>query len=148
MNQSLSLITNKNNEQINKILRNFEKYLSTVNTGIISPRLLDNIYIKYDSKTIKIANIANIIVKKNIITIKPWDKKYIKFIENAILEHQSKFFPNNKGEYITIIIPPLTKEDRIGILKALKKQGEEIKIAMRQARRNSNNLIKTYIKKK
>jgi ribosome recycling factor len=147
MNQSLSLITDKNKEQVDKILKSFEKYLLTINTGVITPKLLDHIYINHNDKKIKIAHIATIVVKANIITINPWDKQHNKFIEKAIIESSLNFFPNNNGKQISIQIPPLTKEDRLNILKDFKKQGEQIKVSIRQARRNSNNLVKSYIKK-
>jgi len=146
MNQSLSLITDKNNKQINTILKTFDKYLLTINTGVITPNLLDNIYIEVSGKKVKIAHIATITIKRNIISINPWDKKNIKFVEKAILNSSSTFFPHNNGNQILIKIPPLTKDDRIDILKQLKGQAENIKIQVRQTRRNSNNLIKSHIK--
>lgn len=148
MNQSLSLITDKNKEQITSTLLSFEKYLLTVKTGLITPRLLDNTYVKHNGKKTRIDHIATIEVKKNsIININPWDKTYIKIIEKAILEGPSKFFPHNNGKQIFIKIPPPTKEDRIDTSKMLKKQGEQSKISIRQTRRNNNNSIKLYIKK-
>jgi ribosome recycling factor len=147
MNQSLSLITDKNNEQITNILDIFKNYLLTINTGRITPKLIDNIYIEFNSKKVKIAHVATIMVKKNIIIINPWEKENLKLIEKSILETHSKFFPNNNGKQISITIPPLTKSDRENILKELKKQGEQLKISIRQARRNHNNLIKLHIKK-
>jgi ribosome recycling factor len=50
MNQSLSLITDKNNIQISRVLKMFENYLLTVNTGQVTSKLLDNIYVKHNSK--------------------------------------------------------------------------------------------------
>ena len=50
MNQSLSLITDKNKQQIKDILDSFEKYLRTIKTGRVTPHLLDNIYIMYNKK--------------------------------------------------------------------------------------------------
>jgi ribosome recycling factor len=148
MNQSLSLITDKNKQQIKDILDSFEKYLRTIKTGRVTPHLLDNIYIMYNKKKTKIAHLSNIEVNKhNVITISPWEKKYLKLIEKSILEAPSNLSLNNNGKQILIKVLPITKIDRENILKDLKKQGEKTKVSIRQARRNNNNLIKTCIKK-
>jgi len=146
MNQSLSLIINKSNDQIDKVLKNFKEYLLTINTGIITPKLVDSIYVETSQKKIKISYLSTITVRKNIITINPWDKKNIKIIEKALLSSPSNFSPYNDGKQISISIPPLTRDDRQRIIKELKKQGENFKISIRQIRKSHNNLIKIYIK--
>lgn len=146
MNQSLSLITNKNNKNIMKILDNFRNYLLTINTGRITSHLIDNIYIKDNNRRNKISHIASITIQKNVIIIKPWSKDNIKLIEKAILESSVKYFPNNNGKEISIIVPQLTKDDRSRIFKDLKIYGEKLKIAVRQLRRDDNNAIKKYTK--
>jgi len=146
MNQSLSLITDKNKQEIGKTLNIFEKYLLSINTGKVTPNLLDNIYVEHDGKKMKISHIASIEVKKNIITISPWDKQYLKYIEKAVLNSSSKLLPRSKNQQILIEIAPLTKEDRLNIVKNLKKEAEQIKISIRQIRKNNNGLIKSHIK--
>merc|ERR1711937_3507 len=84
---------------------------------------------------------------KNILFITPWDKKNLKVIEKAILDSSLSLFPNNNGKCISINVPPLTKQDRENTFKELKKKGEELKISIRQIRRNHNNLVKSHIKK-
>jgi len=147
MNQSLSLITDKHNIEINKILKNFEEYLLTINTGIITPNLIDHIHVNISPKKVSIKHIATITVQRSMILINPWDKANLKFIEKAILDSSSNFFPRSNGEHIFVKIPPLTKEDRLSIFKELKAHSEKVKVFVRQSRRNYNNLIKLHIKK-
>lgn len=147
MNQSLSLIIEKYKEQINSILNNFKKYLLTVKTGIASPHLLDNIYVNYSEKKIKIKFLATIEIKgSDTLSINPWDKKSIKLIEKSILESSSNFVPQSNGERILIKISPPNKETRVATFKNVKKQGELSKVSIRQVRRYNNNLIKSYVK--
>jgi len=146
MNQSLSLIANKNDDQINKTLKKFKDYLLSINTGKTTPKLVEDVYIESNLRKMKISHLSTIIVKNNTIIITPWDKKNIKSIEKAILESTLKFVPQNDGKQILIKVLPLTKDDRIKIVKELKKQGEYFKISIRQIRKNYNNLIKLHIK--
>jgi len=147
MNQSLSLITDKYKNQINNILKNFENYLLTIRTGVVTPHLIDNIFVNYHEKKMKIKFLATIEIKKpNTISIKPWDQKSVKLIEKAILESQENFTPNNNGKEILIKISPPNKESRMITFKNLKKQGESCKISIRQNRKNNNSSVKLYVK--
>jgi len=147
MNQSLSLIVSKYKKSLNIVIDNFEKYLLTLKIGKVSPHLLDNINVKHNNQKSKIKYLANISIKKpNIINIKPWDKNNIKIIEKAILESQSNLIPNSDGSQISIKVSEPTKQDRIEILKEVKKRGENGKISIRKHRRDFNNLVKICVK--
>ena len=80
--------------------------------------------------------------ESRLITIQPWDVTAIKEIEKAILKSDLGLTPSNDGKLIRISIPPLTEERRKEIVKLVQKMCEDRKIAIRNIRRDSNEMLK------
>ena len=86
--------------------------------------------------------------ESRLIVIQPWDPSIIKDIEKAIMRSDLGLTPNNDGKVIRIPIPPLTEERRIQLVKIVKKQGDEAKIAIRHIRRDAISDAKEFEKEK
>jgi ribosome recycling factor len=80
--------------------------------------------------------------ESRLIVIQPWDVSMIKEIEKAILKSDLGLTPSSDGKLVRISIPPLTEDRRKQLVKVVHKKSEEHKIAVRNIRRDSNDLLK------
>ena len=117
--------------------------LNRVRTGRASLSILDDIRVDYYGTLTPLDQMASLSVPEGrLITIQPWDVSIIKEIEKAILKSDLGLTPSNDGKIIRISIPSLTEERRKQLVKVVQKKGEEHKIAVRNIRRDSNDLLK------
>ena len=114
-----------------------------IRTGRASTALFDGIKVNcYDTK-MPLDQVASIsIPESRQITIKPWDQSIIGEIEKSILKSELGLNPMNDGKIIRISIPPLTEERRRDLAKLAKKMSEEGKVAIRNHRREANEMLK------
>ena len=114
-----------------------------VRTGRASLSILDDIRADYYGTLTPLNQMASLSVPESrLITIQPWDVSVIKDIEKAILKSDLGLTPSNDGKLIRISIPPLTEERRKQLGKLVHKKSEEHKVAVRNIRRDSNDLLK------
>lgn len=124
-------------------LQHLEKELSKVRAGKANPGMLDSVKVEYYGVMSPLSQIANVSVPDaKTIFIQPWDKSAISAIEKAILAANLGFNPQNNGEVIRILVPPLTEERRKQLVKQIKSLGETAKIAIRNTRRDTIEEIK------
>lgn len=117
--------------------------------GRANPAMLDKIMVNYYGEPTPINQMANINVPEaRLLIIQPWDKSGIADIEKAIMKSDLGITPNNDGNVIRLAIPQLTEERRKDLVKVVKKRGEEAKVAIRNIRREGNDLIKASEKDK
>jgi len=139
----LESIYKETTENMGKSIKALKKELNKVRTGRASLSLLDGIFINYYGTRTPINQMASLSVPESrLIIIQPWDVTVIKEIEKAILKSDLGITPSNDGKIIRISIPPLTEERRKDLVKILQKICENYKVAMRNIRRDSNELIK------
>ena len=123
-------------EKILKSLENLEKRFTTVRAGRANPSVLDGIMVSYYGSDTPLKSLATVSVPEaRQLLIKPFDRSCLKNIEKAIFDADLGFTPNNDGESIRIVIPPLTEERRRDLAKQVKGMGEEAKVAIRNIRR-------------
>ena len=116
--------------------------LKRIRTGRASFSLLDGIRVDYYGTLTPLNQMASLAVPESrLITIQPWDVSVIKDIEKAILKSDLGLTPSNDGKLIRIAIPPLTEERRKELVKVVHKICEEYKVALRNIRRDSNDLV-------
>ena len=139
----LESIYKETKENMNKSIAALKKDLNKVRTGRASLSLLDGIFVNYYGTRTTINQMASLsIPESRLIMIQPWDVTAIKEIEKAILKSDLGITPSNDGKIIRISIPPLTEERRKDLAKIIGKICEDYKVAMRNIRRDSNELIK------
>ena len=114
-----------------------------------APALLDRVHVDYYGTPTPIGQMANVSVPEaRTLVIQPWDRTSLGAIEKAILKSDLGLMPNNDGSVIRINIPTLTEERRKDLVKLVRKEAEEKKIAVRNLRRDANEAIRVKEKAK
>jgi len=130
-------------ESMDKSIDSLKNEFKRVRTGRASPSLLDGIRVDYYGTMTPLNQMASLSAPESrLITIQPWDVSVIKDIEKAILKSDLGLTPSNDGKLIRISIPPLTEEGRKQLVKVIYKKSEEHRVAVRNIRRDSNDLLK------
>lgn len=136
-------------ERMNKALENLEGEFKRLRTGRASTALVDGIRVEYYGTPTPLSQLATLTVPEpRTIVIQPWDASVIGEIEKAILKSELGLTPMNDGKMIRINIPVLTAERRKELVKLVKKMAEEAKVAIRNIRRDVNEMIKDLKKEK
>jgi ribosome recycling factor len=136
-------------EKMLQVIDATKKGFAAVRTGRATTALLDRVHVDYYGTPTPINQMANIsIPESRTLLIQPWDKTTLTTIEKAIQKSDLGLVPNNDGSQIRINIPQLTEERRKELVKLVKKEAEEKKIAVRNIRRDSNETIKAKEKAK
>ena len=130
-------------EKMTKTLKVLHSDLSTMKAGRANPSMLDGIMVEYYGVPTPLKQIANITIPEaRQLSIKPYDRSALAGIEKAIFEANLGVTPNNNGEVVFIVIPPLTEDRRKELVKQVKALAEEGKIALRNIRQDANNELK------
>ncbi|TET82633.1 MAG: ribosome recycling factor [Desulfobacteraceae bacterium] len=130
-------------EKMSKTGEALKKDFKKIRTGRASTALLDGIKVECYDTQMPVEQVASISVPESrLITIQPWDQSIIAEIEKSILKSELGLTPMNDGKIIRIAIPPLTEERRKELAKLAKKMAEESKIALRNHRREANEMFK------
>lgn len=136
-------VRKKLTERMDKTIDVLKKDLAGMRTGRASLSILDGITVDNFGAPSPISHVATLgIPESRLITIQPWDPKFISEIEKAIQKSDLGLNPNNDGKVIRVAIPPLTEERRKEIVKLVHKRGEEAKISIRSVRRDGNEEMK------
>jgi ribosome recycling factor len=136
-------------DRMQKALENLEQEYRRLRTGRASVSLVDGIRVEYYGTATPLSQLATLTVPEpRTIMIQPWDQSVIGDVEKAILKSELGLTPNNDGKIIRISIPPLTQERRKDLVKVIKKKAEETKVAMRNIRRDANEMLKDLRKEK
>lgn len=134
-------------QRVEKTVEDLRRELSKIRTGRANVGMLDGISVDSYGTRMPLNAVSTITVPDaRTIVIKPFDKSLIAAIEKAILESDVGITPQNDGTVIRLPIPALTEERRKEIAKQVRKKGEDYKIAIRNARRDSNEQIKGMTK--
>ncbi|MBW1694423.1 MAG: ribosome recycling factor [Deltaproteobacteria bacterium] len=134
-------------DNMGKSIEALENELKRVRTGRASLSILDPIRVDYYGTLTPLNQMASLsIPESRLITIQPWDVSVIKDVEKALLKSDLGLTPSNDGKLIRIAIPPLTEERRKQLVRSIQKKSEEFKIAVRNIRRDSNEMLKSLKK--
>lgn len=121
--------------------------LGRIRTGRANAGLLEGVTVEYYGTPTPITQVATVKVPEpRLITIVPWEKNLLGTIEKAIFGSDIGLTPNNDGSMIRLAIPPLTGERRAELAKQARKCGEDAKVAVRNARRDANEMVKSLEK--
>ena len=129
-----------------KMQKSFDTMLhqySKIRTGRASASILDDIKINYYGQPTPVKQLCNIsIPEARMIVVQPWDKTTLADIEKAILAANIGITPENDGNVIRLPFQPLTEEKRKDIVKNIKKISEDTRVAIRNIRRDANEIVK------
>ena len=130
-------------EKMENTISSLETRFTNVRAGRANPNMLDGVSVEYYGSETPLKQLANIsIPEARQLMIKPFDKSILGGIEKAIFEANLGITPNNNGECIFLVIPPLTEERRKELVKQVKQMAEEARIALRNIRQDANTGIK------
>ncbi|MCI8770234.1 MAG: ribosome recycling factor [Lachnospiraceae bacterium] len=130
-------------EKMTKSVDSLQAEYVTIRAGRANPHILDKISVDYYGQPSSLQSVANVSVSEaRTLVIQPWEASLIKEIEKAILIADLGLTPNNDGKSIRLTFPELTEERRKELVKDVKKKGENAKVAIRNIRRDANDMIK------
>ena len=142
-------ILKESEEKMKKTIEHLTKDLASMRAGRANPAMLDRIMVDYYGEPTPLTQLANITVPEaRLIVIQPWDKTSIASIEKAVMKSDLGVNPSNDGNVIRIAIPQLTEERRKDMVKLIKKRAEEARVAVRNIRRDANDMLKSLEKDK
>ena len=130
-----------------KALEHLDHELVKLRTGKASTSLITDILVEYYGSPTPVSQIANVqVADARTILIQPWERNMLAAIERALINSNIGITPANDGEVIRLMVPPLTEERRVEMVKKAKHAGEESKIGIRTARHKGLDQIKKLVK--
>jgi ribosome recycling factor len=135
--------------RMGKSIEALKHEFSKIRTGRAHPSLLDQISVSYYGNESSLSQVANIAVEDaRTLTITPWEKNMVQVIEKAILKSDLGLNPATNGMVIRIPLPSLTEERRRSLVKVVKNEAENGRVAIRNIRRDANAEVKEALKEK
>jgi ribosome recycling factor len=123
--------------------------LAKIRTGRAHPGLLDHIMVNYYGTETPLKQVAQVNVEDaRTLSITPWERSMIQAVEKAILTSDLGLNPNTAGTVIRVPMPALTEERRRDLVKVVRSEGEQAKVAIRNVRRDANAELKGLVKEK
>lgn len=142
-------IINNADQKMHKSIESFKGSLAKIRTGRAHTGLLEHIQVDYYGNPTPISQVAAMgLADARTITVTPWEKPMVAVVEKAIRDSDLGLNPATQGNVIRVPMPALTEERRKDLVKLVKSEGEEAKIAIRNLRRDANEALKKLTKDK
>lgn len=136
-------VMDQTTERMEKAISSLTRELASIRAGRANASLLDRISVMYYGAPTPLNQMAGISVPEaRLLVIQPYDKTTLGDIEKALLKSDIGITPSNDGSVIRLAVPALTEDRRKELVKEVKKDGEESKIAIRNIRRDANEELK------
>lgn len=135
--------------RMGKSVDSLKSELTKLRTGRAHTSLLDHIMVEYYGSQVPLNQVANISVSDaRTLTVQPWEKPMVQKVEKAILESDLGLNPATSGENIRVPLPALTEERRKDMIKLVRQEGENARVAIRNIRRDAISDFKSLLKEK
>jgi ribosome recycling factor len=140
----------KNAEQkMHKTIEALKTDFAKVRTGRVHAGILAHVMVDYYGNPTPIPQLANVaVLDARTLGVTPWEKKMAGAIEKAIRDSDLGLNPSSQGDIVRVPMPPLTEQRRKELIKVVKSEGENAKIAIRNLRRDANSALKELLKAK
>jgi len=136
-------------QKMQKSLEALKADLGKVRTGRAHTGILDHVQVDYYGSMVPITQVANVtLIDARTIGVQPWEKPMVAKVEKAIRDSDLGLNPSSQGEVIRVPMPALTEERRRDLIKVIKHEGEDTKVAIRNLRRDAISHLKEALKKK
>ncbi len=136
-------------DRMSKSIETLRADLAKVRTGRAHTGILDHIMVDYYGSPTPLSGVANItLLDARTIGVQPYEKKMLNTIEKAIRDSDLGLNPSSQGEQIRVPTPMLSEERRKEMVKLVKGEAEDAKIAIRNIRRDANEQVKKLVKDK
>jgi ribosome recycling factor len=134
-------------QKMGKTVETLKHDLTKVRTGRAHTGLLDHIHVDYYGAPMPINQCANVtLADARTITVQPWEKKMVPVIEKAIRDSDLGLNPATSGDLIRVPMPALTEERRRDLIKVVRHEAENARVAVRNVRRDANEHLKKLLK--
>lgn len=144
MTEELQLIYDEFKSANAKSLNHLDAELQKIRAGKATPSMLQSVMVEYYGTPTPIAQVANIsTMDARTLTVQPWERSILNDVAKGIINSNLGFAPQNNGEMLLINIPPLTEERRKEMVKRVKAEGEQAKVAIRNNRKDALDMIKS-----
>ena len=135
--------------RMGKSIESFKQDLTKIRTGRAHTSLLDQITVDYYGSMVPLSQVANITISDaRTLSVTPWEKPMVKVIEKAIMSANMGLNPATSGEVIRVPLPPLTEERRKDLIRLVRQEAENAKVAIRNIRRDVLSDFKSLLKDK
>lgn len=132
-----------------KSIESLKNELMKLRTGRAHPSLLEHIKVSYYGTDTPLNQVANITVESSrMLTVTIWEKDLTSLVEKAIRSSDLGLNPSSTGTVIRVPLPPLTEERRRDLVKVIRDQAEDARVAVRNIRRDANQTLKDLLKEK
>ena len=136
-------------QKMSKSIESLKNALAKIRTGRASTGLLEHIQVDYYGNPTPISQVAALgLADSRTVTVTPWEKNMISVVEKAVRDSDLGLNPATQGNVIRVPMPALTEERRKDLVKVVKSEGEDSKIAIRNLRRDGNEQLKKMTKDK
>ncbi|MGZ8217347.1 ribosome recycling factor [Methylomagnum sp.] len=136
-------------ERMGKSIEALKHELAKIRTGRAHPSLLDHVTVSYYGNDVPLSQTANITIEDaRTLAVTPWERNMVQAIEKAILTSDLGLNPSNAGTVIRVPMPPLTEQRRKDLVKVVRHEAENAKVAIRNIRRDANTELKNALKEK
>ena len=135
--------------RMGKSIDSLHTEFSKIRTGRAHPSLLDQIQVDYYGSATPINQVANVTIEDSrTLVVTPWEKDMVAKVEKAIMGSDLGLNPATAGTVIRIPMPPLTEERRRDLVKVVRHEAEQGRVAIRNIRRDANSDFKDLLKEK
>jgi len=136
-------------QKMQKTLETLKNDLGKIRTGRAHAGILDHVMVDYYGTPTPIPQVANVtLVDARTIGVTPWEKKLAAAIEKAIRDSDLGLNPASQGDMVRVPMPALTEERRRDLIKVVRTEGENTRVAVRNIRRDANHHLKDLLKQK
>jgi len=136
-------------DRMNKSVDSLKSQLSKIRTGRAQPALLDGIQVEYYGSATPLRQVANVTAEDaRTLAVTVFDRSLIQAVEKAIMTSDLGLNPSSAGTTIRVPLPPLTEERRKDLIKLVRGEAEQGRVAVRNVRRDCNNDLKALLKDK
>ncbi|MCR5456282.1 MAG: ribosome recycling factor [Bacteroidales bacterium] len=143
MNEEAQMYIDEADEKMKAAVEHYENALTKIRAGKASPAILADIRVDYYGSETPLSQVANVgTTDARTIVVQPWEKAMLPKIEKEIQKANLGLNPVNNGEILRITVPALTEERRKQLVKQVRAEGENAKVAIRNIRKDTNNTMK------
>jgi len=142
-------IKKSTDQKMTKTVETLKADLHKVRTGRAHAGILDHLQVEYYGNPTPLNQVANVsVLDARTLGVAPWEKNMVAVVEKAIRDSDLGLNPASLGDVVRVPMPPLTEERRRDLIKVVKREAEDARVAVRNIRRDANHELKELLKAK
>jgi ribosome recycling factor len=147
--QTIADVKKSAEQKMQKSVEALKNDLGKVRTGRAHTGILYHVMVDYYGSMMPVPQVANVtLIDSRTIGVQPWEKNMVGKVDKAIRESDLGLNPATQGDMIRVPMPALTEERRRDLIKVIKGEGENARVAVRNVRRDANTALKDMVKNK